>query len=422
MSKTHYKPNTVSYGSYSQMFLDDSNKHFIDAERALPYNEVLSWGGRKHSEGMMPFMNDEDAGGYPTMDYLWPSNFLPPPDGVGHPDWPLDAGGRGGDNDPTAWRFNCIISCESPIQECNNKFPIRCWYNAVTGNGSATGWELLEGPDPTPTVTFQGGGESGYVYMHLIWWETWQQWWGHVTELSGSSFAHLNVQYTDVGTAGDELYYHPLLDQWITIKGGSSTCTTDITFFCCDDIPELEFDDDATSDTISAGGSIQLNLVDGTGYGPFSWTVDGEGYTLDAAETEDRSNTLNADANVCDTPVGDGETNAVAWITVTDMCGYSVSFGIRHEDGDWHYCYGASRSACDPPVGGFTYTYSYQDALGKYDPGVYRLGAMCSTTCSWTTHYNNLLACGNPVDWFSWFASTYGCVALNEVKVWDWRC
>lgn len=65
---------------------------------------------------------------------------------------------------------------------------------------------------------------------------------------------------------------------------------------CCgaDDYVAVSWDEDSTPETCSAGGSIDLYVLDGCG--PFTWAVSGAGATLDSAETTGRVNGLNVDS------------------------------------------------------------------------------------------------------------------------------
>lgn len=348
------KPNTKAYGSYTQMFLENEEKHFIDAERALPYNEVLSWGGRKHSEGMLPFGSTD----YPSMDYLYPpTDLIPPfwpPDGppFGPPTWDP---GPGEDEDYPAYRFYCEIVCESLVRDCFNDDPVRCYYGAVTGDGDIDRWSVVSGPS---AVTFSHGGEDVLVKPGATTW----------ADLGGSSF-DIEFEYRDSGHSKDTWFYHPLMDKWILILAGSSVCYDSTAFRCCPADEELAFDYDASGETIDPGGEVTLVITGGLP--PYQWSVSGDGYSLKEEETWGLTNVLYA----IDAECGVG-LDPYAVVTVVDGCDESAThYGVRNTDGQWGafsevlddtYAEKCDEKICDSS-GGSGYKYEMaNDADGIY--------------------------------------------------------
>lgn len=337
--KTTIKPNTTSKGSYTQMFLDNDDRHFIDAEHALSYNEVLSWGGRKHSEGMMPFISDEPFE-YPTMDYLWPiippyldTPYLPPyTPPYTTPGLPF---GRdyGGPNHP-AYRFNCIISCDHLVRDCDS--PVRCHYGAFTIPVSVDNWEIIS-PGPTeisygnivnlddrdPTRGIKITPPQG----------SWKM--SEAGALPGTSGLHFNIAYHDGGGGGGWFWQPPPLGgrngRLIYITGGASVCTDHTWINCCPADEPLTYDTDNTPATIEPGGSINLYITGGVP--PFQWAVEGTGYSLTTSETSGslaRSNGLHLVDGACGV-----DYSPYVKITITDYCDEEVTGFARAVGGSW---------------------------------------------------------------------------------------
>lgn len=104
---------------------------------------------------------------------------------------------------------------------------------------------------------------------------------------------------------------------------------------CCDPAPGFSIDDDATSDTITAGGSAIVTVSGG--FGPFIYYTASNGYTwsngFDTLETSSREATLN-----CVESSGGGcGVDFDLWgdITVTDSCETEISDSIRNTAGRW---------------------------------------------------------------------------------------
>ena len=96
----------------------------------------------------------------------------------------------------------------------------------------------------------------------------------------------------------------------------------------CDcDTRILAFDDESTPDTINQDDSITIFLNDGCP--PYEWSVEGTGFSMTLAQTQDKNNTLNASPTAC----------GPASITITDHCERTVYAYIRCTTGSWTVSY-----------------------------------------------------------------------------------
>jgi len=93
----------------------------------------------------------------------------------------------------------------------------------------------------------------------------------------------------------------------------------------CDD-SGIAWDSSTSAETIARSDSASVAITDSVGYGfPYAWSVSGTGFTLDNAQTDGLTNTLNADASACGT----------ATITVTGCDGTVVTGEVRCTTGKW---------------------------------------------------------------------------------------
>lgn len=96
----------------------------------------------------------------------------------------------------------------------------------------------------------------------------------------------------------------------------------------CPPAVPLSFDDPSTPNTIAAGGTITMYVLDGEG--PFDWTTPSTGYSFGSNQTAARNNTLTSATGTCGV-----HFDEYAEVTVTDACGGSVYFEIRNTSGHW---------------------------------------------------------------------------------------
>jgi len=94
----------------------------------------------------------------------------------------------------------------------------------------------------------------------------------------------------------------------------------------CGDDSGIAWDSVTSAETIARSDSASVAITDSVGYGfPYAWSVSGTGFTLDNAQTDGLTNTLNADASACGT----------ATITVTGCDGTVVTGEVRCTTGKW---------------------------------------------------------------------------------------
>jgi hypothetical protein len=115
------------------------------------------------------------------------------------------------------------------------------------------------------------------------------------------------------------------------VDGVGHYCEECIEVVCkcnCDSVTNMTLDAANTDDTIAAGGTATVTVKDGCG--PFSWSVSGTGYVLDAMNTEGRANRITCIPGTCGT-----NYSSVAVVTVTDACGTIVTKSIKNTAAEW---------------------------------------------------------------------------------------
>ena len=169
------------------------------------------------------------------------------------------------------------------------------------------------------------------------------------------------------------------------------------------------------------------------GFPPFVWTVSGSGFTLESAETDERSNILVSDSTAC---------GAVS-VTVTDKNGYRTVGSLRCSSGKWS----AIKSGCvfggvDEYVyeGGAAYSpngplWSYTTGKYKQYQGLVRTGAgecfqtctncpeLCANKASTSSQYQ-CSPCLNQTSKIpcQWFQNQGHCCTAYEVTYNEWIC
>ncbi len=152
----------------------------------------------------------------------------------------------------------------------------------------------------------------------------------------------------------------------------------------------ISWDDDTSADTVVREDFVTVAITGGIG--PYSWSVSGTGFTLDAEMTDDELNTLNADDTACGS----------ATITVTDFCGEEAIGYVRCITvGDW--CpiesFRDGDEACGMEPEGKTggpppATTRYTKVEGKYKVEEDYLTPVGFSTCGGATAAcNNLVTC-----------------------------
>ena len=118
---------------------------------------------------------------------------------------------------------------------------------------------------------------------------------------------------------------------------------------------------DDTDDTVDPGGTANLQISGGCG--PYTWTVEGTGFSISQSEDWYKwETTLSADDDACGT----------ATVTVEDACGDTCTFEIASTVGEWEY--EESKASCPGCSFGYGCT-TYPD----YDNKTSRF--QCSNWC-----------------------------------------
>jgi hypothetical protein len=143
------------------------------------------------------------------------------------------------------------------------------------------------------------------------------------------------------------------------VDGAGSNCMAciDVNCICdCAAVTPMTLDAANTDDTIAAGGTATITVLDGCG--PFTWSVSGIGYVLNTMTTEGRSNTITSATGTCGT-----DYKSHALVTVVDNCGTSVTCTIKNTAAGWTFFDYMSANACY--VGASCYC-DVANSLGTY--------------------------------------------------------
>jgi len=177
------------------------------------------------------------------------------------------------------------------------------------------------GPFPGESVVFLDGGCSPFTWT-----------------ISGTGFT---LDYAATNSRHNRV--HGTIDGNVTVTVEDSCGQTDevsVVICNCDVEDDVAYDTTNSDETVDREGEATIIVIDGCG--PFSWEVSGTGFTLAAASTDSRTNTLIADGTACGS----------ATITVTDNCGDSCTGYVRGTTGRWDQ----KSYNCDlPGVGTETY-------------------------------------------------------------------
>jgi len=110
---------------------------------------------------------------------------------------------------------------------------------------------------------------------------------------------------------------------------------------CCDGDGYVAPTIDDSTDQVAPGGSLTLTL-DGSGCSPYTWSVTGDGWSLDYSTTATATNTLRLADTAC------GTHDATCTVQVADKCPSSDSAKFRSTAGSWERIGGGGREGlCD---------------------------------------------------------------------------
>ena len=146
---------------------------------------------------------------------------------------------------------------------------------------------------------------------------------------------------------------------------------------CTDATPTIDYDNDE-DDLIPSAGSINL-WVDSGGLAcpPYTWTVDGKGWSIidnDGDNKTDYNNEpitlslINTTGKTCGTG-GSGDYDVYATVTITDNCGKTGDIIIRYSGGKWKDYYTVN---CSSSPWWWKNCYSCKDTV-ELVSGAYRL-------------------------------------------------
>ncbi len=323
MSKINVLPKKVKSRSTGvKPFLENAKTAFPNVMRRVTQT-AKTWAVReKHSEKLKPYLSP--GANYPGFDDTYPTPFQVEMPNIPGGNWTdVEYGGE------DSYRFLCNISCFQTTKESDKcTAPIKCTYGAwtVEADGNVGGWQVFDSTGKDITGSFiikwkPSAGLNGQIWITPD---------PSLIGILNDDFETLTFVFHDKGNKPGS-YYHPLLQRWIQLVGGKSTCKDKRRLKCVSCIcpsGTFAFDDGSTPDTIAPGGAINV-FVSG-GCPPYSWSVAGLGFTMDNASTQGLVNVLNSPAGACGVNYG-----PVATVTITDNCTDSVQAVIRNTGGQW---------------------------------------------------------------------------------------
>ncbi len=245
-------------------------------------------------------------------------------------------GGVGGDDGglDTSWQAGGCLLDDGSVVQCEDD-PGDDWAQSKTcceKNGVPGCWprsacddsqpqfncipaNISDNPDATAVDRFGASAEVGCTCEEMCRAELAA--YGTTQGYDGGSYRTVEEIVADQGLAyeegGDNAAYNEAYGQ---VEGAAladciAACET-LAFSCADTNPE----------TIGYRQTVSIAVTGGRP--PFAWSVSGD-FTLGAAETQGRANTLGAEEGACGS-VG---------VTVTDADGKTVVCTLRHTDGKW---------------------------------------------------------------------------------------
>jgi hypothetical protein len=355
---------------------------YIDQMETPTWFHAMSLALQKHSELIKPYQNES----YPEAEHFYPSPLYQPPPGQPTQSY-LGMGGDG-----------CVITCFSPLY-CTD--PVKCHpaiYSTPAGVSYHEGLSSLEikvlvNGVPAKVVT-KGKGISAPSTAA-----------GHTGPLNKITPppAGSNVFLWEVLPPNGSWPFwpdNPMAKLKAKMRDGAKhVCGTSLDVFCrrqdcClqDGYVAVSIDEDSTPDTITAGGSISVYILNGCP--PFTWQATGTGYSFTSSSTQGRVNTLNCVAGTC----AGGQFSSHVNVTVTDKCGHSDSLAtpIINTSGAWYVkagfqpenCNAGGLCVCSPDVPATT---SYQKTDTGYPvrwTGYY--ASPCSVGCN-STQINSMI-------------------------------
>jgi hypothetical protein len=163
-------------------------------------------------------------------------------------------------------------------------------------------------------------------------------------------------------------------------------------------VPELQYDPN-TPDEIDQNSSIPINVIGGCP--PYTWSVNGNGFTLDSSTTTGLTNTLYADDTAC----------GAATITVTGCSGPPATGYVRCTSGVWNLI-----SSRHSELGCI-----YSEVIGNY---MYIESWCCDKNEPTCDRCNPWEDCHGVSDW----ARTMSCLGIGNpcwaycAEVYEWGC
>lgn len=373
--KEYRKPYILTEGGYQDMMRSTWDKsiwndilevdpvwaEFLFTRAELPdaatAAEVRYLRYLKQSEFKKHYLNGLD---YQEMEYLWTGpipGFLPPDFGWDFPWRPIEGGGVYTGDPEESPPFTAICDADSDGCYC----PGQSKDVTITATYPITGIEFVFG-EGEYVSEYQGIGTNEIIAT--------------IVSPEGRS-GQMRIRV------------------WMQLANGSE-CDSEINIYECDEedcCPEcdLAWDTTTSDETLVAPGTANVYITGGTP--PFKWEISSEDglWTLGAAETEARANTVDAAAGACGS----------ATITVTDACDCTAEGSIRNpSNGSWTRTCGPTIFTCCALPGvqataecAIGLTMRYVATQGKY-----RSKQSVSVQFCYVTGYTSESECLNNID------------------------
>jgi hypothetical protein len=306
----------------------ESEKSYIDEMKTPTWFHMMALQLQKHSELIKPYMGQD----YPESEHYYP-------DPLYTPEWP---------GDQPQGSFEGMYSCPGCMFTASVEYPFErredgsfdCANGQICFPFSSVFCMTPEDTDLYGVNPDALSSPTGHAHAYAA-----ASWWWTVT---GSEAVSLSVVpkadklRSSAWKCIAPLAGWPIGTFYVTIHAEDmygNRCKTNLRYEC-EEIPCCNqesyvaptIDAESTPDTIAPGGSIEVDILDGCP--PFTWSVSGEGYSFEHAETEGRTNTLSLEDEDC----GDG-AGAYAILTITDDCGNVATGGTevspRNTEGEW---------------------------------------------------------------------------------------
>jgi len=327
---------TQDYGIRPDVDKDPADDSYQEFAQRPTWSRGMDVELQKHSELMRPWEHDD----FPEMEHYYPTPLGGWPDTIlENRTMELRPQGEVADK---KWPFPDCPCCFGGIErECEAGVPTSMHWDPPVWNypfNPATQFWTIEGDYLEGSVKiflpgyyteylakgkdipwYYASGYAAQFFWHTINWE----WDPNAPGVAIDGWAHVTLSYTILGLCKETRDIYVLCD-------------------CCksEAYVAMTLDTANTDDTIDSSTPATVTVKDGCG--PYNWSVSGTGYSI---VPNGSSDLLAAVVSVVGGTCG-VDYSAYGTVTVTDLCGTTVTKEIRNTGGQWvwksdsdHSCY-----------------------------------------------------------------------------------